>query len=708
MSITRMLTVAVIVALAAFAWFLFGDRWFAATPADPPEPVAEQPAEAVAETPAAASDAFAPAPPEPAVPPAVEEPVPMEPAAAARRPESGQTTEEPATVRGRVLDQAWQPLEGVTVSVYLSDHPFGGAVLGTYDAVTGRDGAFLVEGIDRFGTARVHPAEADWCVPTSSGGAVPAFMQNFVTLTPGSDADIGEIVLAQANAVLAGEVVTRGGRPVADASVMLTKCGGLHATQLASSARTDVAGRFAMGLPADGECAVLVQGGGEGVKAFENLAAGSGSVRLVMPGTGAIEGRVTAAGGGSAADVGVLAIPNQMGDIDSLRGTVVAMTDAGGRYRIDGLAEGRYAVVATPNASRIPEDEPLRPMLLREGVGIGSAQFGERSYVEQDVRVTAGASTPVDLTLARMARVHGTVLEEGTGRPRPGVFVRFFGRFETADGRRQHVSGLTRTDDDGQYVLEVDVPTPLRMRGLVTSVAGGSFTSLGMLGRGTEHQVAPGGDHRVDFEVPDAFQLTFRVVRRDGVPESGVRVSFVAASGGDVHVNGEMVTDGAGRAYYDGAAPDQPLRAKALLVENGQTIGAGTSVVIDPANPPDGEIPITLDILGGVSGVALRPDGTPFANLRLGIRAFLHGVELSDDAIKFHVARADENGAFEVPFAFPPGTHTVIVGEGMGDNISVAVIDGIGIAADATTDLGYITLHPVSEAEYEALVHPGR
>lgn len=632
--------------------------------------------------------------PEPArsdIAPAADEPTPA-------------TSPDAATVRGRVVDENWEPVAGIEVAIHVVDNAFSAPVRAAFSATSGRDGAFVVDGIDAFGQANVRPAGGDWTPTTrESPTGLPSHMQGTFTVEPGSDVDTGELQVSRAAATVSGLVVTSRADPIPQATVVLARCGERVRQTLVVSTITDARGRFALGVPEDVACAIGVQTHDHGGKVFDGIVPGT-EARLVMPGTGAIEGRVTGPDGAPAPGYGVIALSESAGDTGFIADLRTATAGGDGRFRIDGLAADSYVVAASNDTNLFDRNDPLATVMFLSGYP--AAVYGGAPYIKPGVHVSPGATSNVDLRLIDFTHIRGRVVEAGSDRPVPGALILFKKPrgMQPSGGQSGSTHWMTRSGDDGTYALEIDIDEPMTLVGVPMSV-NESLGSVALMGEPGVHDVEPGGSYTIDIEVPPPFRLAFRVARQDGVPESGARVDLVAADGSHTPAQSQMLTDGGGRTQYEGVAPGRPFYAKAVLEENGQTIAAGQSTVIDPKNPPEGEVVITLDILGGVSGVALRPDGRPFANVDLGVRAFIDGAELSDRVVKFHVAHTDATGAFDLPFAFPEGTHTVIIGEGTGDDISVGFIENVRIASDATTDLGRVTLYPMTEEEYNALIH---
>jgi protocatechuate 3,4-dioxygenase beta subunit len=238
--------------------------------------------------------------------------------------------------------------------------------------------------------------------------------------TPDDDGPEGRAV--------SGSVVDGNGRPVESAWVGCAKQQRLFAT-------TDAGGRFELSGEADG-CEAYATHPKLGKSASRVLRAGDDN-RLELPLPGSIEGFVVDEGGRPVPSF-LLAVESfEPVDPDAERfgGGSRSIEDAQGAFRIEGLAAGKYVLVASADGR-----PPARSDRIEVEVG----------------RATRG----VRMTLPRGGSVVGTVLDRETKQPIEGVRVRLDGVTTTA----ANAIAAVMTDAQGSYVLEGVPAGPFSVR----------------------------------------------------------------------------------------------------------------------------------------------------------------------------------------------------------------------------------------------------
>jgi len=243
-------------------------------------------------------------------------------------------------------------------------------------------------------------------------------------------------------------------------------------------------------------------------------------------GSASIRGRVVAA------DTGRPLRRARVRVVNSDRNEVeTASTDSDGRYHIDGLLGGSYAVSAARS-------------------GYLSLEYGQRRPLEHgrmlDLNVGRTAEH-VDFSLPRMSVIAGRITDE-TGDPIEGVTVSAL-RSEYFEGQRRfvpmHAGTFLRTDDDGEYrVVGLEPGTYIVLASLKeTWVAGRKGLDEEMLGYTTTY--FPGTTTREQAQ-RIILSTGERVTGVDFalVPGRTARVSGLAVDAQGMPMAGQVVTMG--------------------------------------------------------------------------------------------------------------------------------------------------------------------
>ena len=246
-----------------------------------------------------------------------------------------------------------------------------------------------------------------------------------------------------------------------------------------------------------------------------------------------VDGRVTR-GGRPVPEARVFAMPEGGG-----RRSASAQTDESGGYVLEGLQEGEYTITAS--ASRQPA--PIRR------------------------KVTIAGDTTVDLE-APPARIAGTVVESGTGRPLGEVAV----RIDDEDGGMRFVTTAT-TDSTGRFSFEDIEPREYRL----------SFQKPAYQAETRPVTAAEESEVRVELRRGEGIAL----LARDGLFATPLRGLMV------------RVLDGTGAAVFTGSVPlDSDGRGEVPALKPGsyelRAESSGYAPVTRPVGVPSSELTLAL------------------------------------------------------------------------------------------------------------------
>lgn len=277
-----------------------------------------------------------------------------------------------AALAGSVVDTDGAPVEGAVITVAESGTPARWPRDGDAPPSTSSDaeGSFTVRGLAPGDLVNLHAEHPD-------------YVANDVQATAGDGAEVA-IVLAPASR-LEGRIVDADGAPVAGAAVLATvdhaavsRGGAAFAgRRTLGSARSDDDGHFVVrGVE---PCRMRLQALAPGfLPVATDVEVTEGEVladlELVLDRGAAVEGTVRDADGLPVAGAQVAAVVDS-GDLASRLQTPVAVADADGRYRLTGLAPGRWTLRAEhPDHVRAEARLEVRPgdntLDLRLGRGV--------------------------------------------------------------------------------------------------------------------------------------------------------------------------------------------------------------------------------------------------------------------------------------------------------------------------------------------------
>jgi hypothetical protein len=525
-------------------------------------------------------------------------------------------------VRGRVVrGEGTIPLAGVKVVLSRPDSIIAylrAEANGRYDVLeanTGADG--------RFAFLDVTPSQG-YVVRAHMEGFAVASAEDDIDLRGRETVDVGDLAMGPGGG-LTGRVLDAGQAPVAGARVVATwrisnPLGVIlsdpdTAPELEAEAVTDAEGRYTLTTldPAPKTLfAVAPTGAAEIVR---SVTVEPGQVKqvddIVLPGNGAIAGRVQWADGTPIAGARVFGSP--MANLAATRGT---LSDAAGQFRVEWLPGERPLAVGVL--------VPGMPVQMVQGVEVGRDDIvvefpmpgGLRGRVR---RAAGGAPVPrffIQLEAAKqeedwMMKMLRAQVQRGLG---PAPFVSPEGAFE-----------IPRVAE-GTYAVVVTAP---------------GFPEV----RRASVQVIAGETVDVVVEVPEGNVARGSVVRADGSPVSGARL-FVFPGGvkglKDEALQGaveDREPDAASRGDGSFELPPQTPGTVAVIATHPDTL-PGIVRVVDLRAGDAEDVEIRLPPSGGVQGRLLDEHARP---VKGGEEVYI----LFPDGL-VETAPVDEEGRFEL------------------------------------------------------------
>jgi protocatechuate 3,4-dioxygenase beta subunit len=365
-----------------------------------------------------------------------------------------------ATLDGRVVDGAGNPLAGATVQLTppsglsVWDLPLEGEP-GGWEQVTASDGAFSFAGLPPAGaTVTLRALHPGFTTRILSGVAVPAPEPVLLRL--------------EVAASLSGTVADESGEPVAGANVLISEvspdAGGAPGTRSrprsVGAAVSAADGHFTVDGLTPGRFSLLAAAAGYLNAAVDGLALPDGGdlagVDVVLRQGATVQGTVFAPDGTPASAAKVFAVTDASSSGTALVGRPETMSDGDGHYRLTGVAEGSSTLFA--------ERSDVRPARLA-------------------LRVEPGTNA-ADLHLEAGTEISGLVTARGTGVP--GAAVRLLADDDAAaqSPPPPQVSAPDGTFrfapvGDGRYKLVVEKPGYTMVApDLPVRIAGVSVTGL--------------------------------------------------------------------------------------------------------------------------------------------------------------------------------------------------------------------------------------
>jgi len=475
-----------------------------------------------------------------------------------------------AAASGKVVDPAGKPVAGAQVrAIAASSFGFGRMSDAKKSIVSDAAGRWTVPALPA-GTFRfnaTHEKHGPGSSPPTSLDGKSEHKDITITLTEGAH--------------IAGQVVRKGGGPVASATVRVAvKDAGLT-TELARQVFTNEKGAFDVtGLPrkpvelvASGETASSEIVPLDLAAKPEQL-----GLRIELDIDGSIAGLVVDAKGQAIAGAQVMATPEMGGKRDSfttwrLRGVAQDLSDSGGHFEIHGLPDGSYRI----RAARTETDAST--LWQRRSVAASVGDHDVRLVVEDN------------------GKVRGKVLFADGTAPKSFQVATGFGRgagFSSADG-----------------AFEVEAPAgPATLL-----VSGPEFMQK------TVSDVTVKADDATDvgtITVERGRSISGRVLRGDGTPVAGAKVlggAQLIGSGSELSSGGLFGSMGGSKSTTSGDDGGYILAGvgqKTLVVAaDTETEGRSTFSRV-PAGTESVQLDLTLQPLGALEG-KVTSDGKPLA-----------------------------------------------------------------------------------------------
>jgi len=631
-------------------------------------------------------------------------PAPAEAAAApAPQEEPLSTTESaaedlrPASVSGRVTDDAGYPVAGASIFLDVTDGEEGSPVRATYEATTGTMGSFALGNISEFGQGQIF-AQAQ-------GYGIRQMNVTF-PLRPGDAIENVTLMLSRSAHFITGTVSDDRGKPISRAQIHIRGFGytekgvqkaideeSPHVGGTESNSRTlgytfsADDGYFELGVPRGGLCDISVNKEGYASALFTRIPTGTRDMRLVLEEGGAISGRVARTDGSSVADVQVLVegwgYPGGLEPVDYFGQNIPmvrvhCVTNGEGRYRAERLGADLYYAVSIADAEALGGDAPPKA----------------------GIRVANGKTTgDVDFVLRPRARIYGSLTNVDNGAPVPLVGVK--AAVVASGSTPECLLGETKTDENGHYEMELAIEPQANVR--LSAVLFLSHGDMATIDGGPAVLVLqPGEEKRVDLSIVAPITIPIRVIDEAGDPKPDVDLMIHRITVGDSWWPGWVKTGEDGRYIWRG------LGADTYVIEAVDPSRSGGSSIIGRGGPVSGEPGETTDEVvivcaveeGGIEGVLVAPDGTVRANTRVGCGGVRDG-----QLYALKSGWTDDDGYFCILYSLPTGTYSRVCLGSMNENgrLGVALIEDVDIEKDAVTDLGEMRLEHEFETDQEAV-----
>lgn len=240
----------------------------------------------------------------------------------------GEAAPRDATIAGRVVDEAGRPLADVLVRADPEDPSRKETeVRATAFAVTGADGGFLLEGLDR-GTYHL-AAEADGRAPGGRGGIAGGAR--------------GVTLVLDAGLPLAGIVTASDGAEVPAYTLLVRAREGARRELVVARSIVDPGGRFEVRVPA-GEYELIAAASGWAPSAPVVAVAGTRDVKLLVTAGATLRGRVVAAAGGAGIPYARIMREAFGGGASAQPANAGTVTRADGGFELTGLPPGPVSI----------------------------------------------------------------------------------------------------------------------------------------------------------------------------------------------------------------------------------------------------------------------------------------------------------------------------------------------------------------------------
>ncbi|MBL7647885.1 MAG: sigma-70 family RNA polymerase sigma factor [Candidatus Hydrogenedentes bacterium] len=495
-----------------------------------------------------------------------------------------------ASVSGTVVDTNGYPIDGAYV--YVMPERGWGSFPDTEgrlrSAISGADGRYAIEGIDRSGF---------YAVGASKYGYADQRVKPALEIAPGARKSEIDFVL-DSGVQLEGVILSSSGKPVPSAVV---QCIGTAARDMVSLGQenttvTDTKGEFTLGFPKDHTdyvAALRVHAGKNGQATFAGVPIDSGrreTLRMMPPAI--IQGTLTS-DRGEPVPHGRISFGGQRkisAAPDDPPGTW-GMPLSSGFFTAQCDSEGRYAVAVDAGIEFRAQvgDENIRMTMKRPLVAA----------------LASGEIRAYDVTVATMTiQIKGKILGQQSGIP-----------VDVLGGFRVSVVTDTAIHMDAQTHSAFSLSFPLA-EGRYQLQARYEFNDFAAGPRSEPVDLSSDGKNYIELVVPDPQVFTLRAVDGNGNPVEGARVNVMTSTIENYQTN--ELTNADGR--IDGPITMPPdCGARLWLEKPGYAPAWGAIHENQSPGTIQAEDLIVLTASAGFEGELADAEGNPVANAELSI-----------------------------------------------------------------------------------------
>ena len=598
-----------------------------------------------------------------------------------------------ASISGRVTDSFGEPVMGGSVRVDVFKDKLRQCIQASFRGETDIDGKYLVDNIDAFGKTYVTLVSSEFTID---------FMGRLhnIDVTPGTVLEGINFEVHEVADIVAGLVVTPRGEPVAGAQVSVDHCGytleNVASGWVSNTGRlywdvSDANGEFLIAVSRDGLCDISVFKQGSAMALYTAIPSGTDDVVLKLRNPGRIVGYVTSTNDKSLSGILVrcVGMAGYAGEpVDKLKGgrltssEMSTTTGSDGHYEFDGLSED-YVYVVSASWPEIRQPSPDKLVNFMQSFRLNRAK--ESPSLRRNIEVRTGGETRVDLQLAALAKLYGTVRSAQTGKLLNRVVVKC-----TPEGEMSAEVNILA--EDGTFAISLVPPAPQKYEITVEYRHVGG-TNIAEMPMPVAIEVSPGDEREVNLIVEEPVTARGQFLDTQGHPCTDVQVAIRDNNSG---MRGMGEVDDEGRFTLNNLPPEKPFKVLAVKGEAfGPIVGISEQYVGEAGEEFNDIIVVCID-LGGIEGVFVDKDGKPVVVSRFdvwGIDSEGYRSEESKDS------GTDDEGAFYIEDALPIGEYKRIEFEikGEGEDKVVGVDRIISISKGMVTNIGAVLVQSDSE-----------
>ncbi|MCL4692759.1 MAG: sigma-70 family RNA polymerase sigma factor [Candidatus Hydrogenedentes bacterium] len=509
-------------------------------------------------------------------------------------PATQEETPQDATLSGFVIDEGGYPIIGANVALitWASGYDYRG--IRAWLTETDDAGHYSFTGFK-------HSPPYDRLVFADVSASAPGYatVGKRVSIRYGETLDDVAFTLSP-GATVQGRVLTPGGAPVASAVVNCRSANTSSLPYLFTA--TDEDGRFVLGIDKPGSAGFVVSAEDDKETLFHSVPVGMDEeISLTMQQPASLAGRLTWSDGAPAADLHLsltcrYPMPGETPDyakqVQSQNAFEIGMgyihsakSGGDGRFSFESFAPGPDFVLDAWRRVGDPDDPTSEK--------VGTFHLGP---VAPGQSISWDGVIPMDVDLMRIT---GVVRGRQFGKPLDTVLV----ANERIDGGSH--SWASPDPVTGRYDISIADPGTYLIWPRYNGVDEG--TEKAALGQKVTW--AAGETLELDFELPDPFALSARVVDVEGNPITDADVNYDPSS-----VPGAL--DEEGRCGWHGFAPYHDAR---IVVEKEGYLRTETETIAGEPGVVYPEETLVLYQSGGIEGTVVYPDGTPAANTRVAV-----------------------------------------------------------------------------------------